>query len=185
VTHQLLRYGNIVPMTEPVDNRPIHPGTRIGHIHLKVSELQRSIDFYTEVMGFELVSRYGAEAAFLSAGGYHHHIGLNVWHSKGGSPPPDDTTGLYHFAILLPNRLELARTLRRILQHRWPIDGASDHGVSEAIYLRDPDQNGIEIYSDRAEEEWPRRNGKVEMGSKPLDLSRLLADLQAAESKEP
>jgi catechol 2,3-dioxygenase len=172
-------------MTGPADNRPIHPGTRIGHVHLKVSDLQRSVDFYTEVMGFELTARYGAEAAFLSAGGYHHHIGLNTWHSKGGPPPPENTTGLYHFAILLPTRLELARTLRRILQHRWPIDGASDHGVSEAIYLRDPDETGIEIYSDRPEEQWPHQNGQIEMGTKPLDLRRLLADLHAAESLAP
>jgi catechol 2,3-dioxygenase len=170
--------GNMAFVAEPV-----HPDTRIGHIHLKVSDLERSVHFYTEALGFELVTRYGDQAAFLSAGGYHHHIGLNTWESLGGLPPPRGTTGLYHFAILLPNRLELARTLRRLLDQGWPIDGASDHGVSEAIYLRDPDDNGIEIYADRPREEWPRRDGDLEMTTGPLNLRRLLADLAAAESK--
>lgn len=162
--------------------RPIHSDTRIGHVHLKVSNLERAVEFYTEVLGFEVTAYYGDRAAFVSAGGYHHHIGLNTWESEGGSPPPHGTTGLYHFAILLPNRIELARTLRRLLQHRWPIDGASDHGVSEAIYFRDPDGNGIEIYADRPAEQWPRRDGSVEMTTTPLDMRRLLADLHAAES---
>jgi catechol 2,3-dioxygenase len=162
----------------------IHPDTRIGHVHLKVSDLERSVRFYTEVLGFELVTTYGDQAAFVSAGGYHHHIGLNTWESAGGTPPPPGTTGLYHFAILLPNRLELARTLRRLLEHRWPIEGASDHGVSEAVYLRDPDDNGIEIYADRPRADWPQTNGKIDMVTKPLDLRRLLADLQAAEATE-
>jgi len=157
----------------------IHPETRIGHVHLKVSDLERSVRFYTETMGFELVTYYGSEAAFVSAGGYHHHIGLNTWHSRGAGPPPTSSTGLYHFAILLPNRKELARTLARIVDARWPIDGASDHGVSEAIYLRDPDGNGIEIYRDRDPDEWPRdANGAVDMPSKPLDLEGLLAEIR-------
>jgi catechol 2,3-dioxygenase len=164
-----------------VAEEPIHPDTRIGHIHLKVSDLERSVRFYTEVMGFELMTRYGDQAAFLSAGGYHHHIGLNTWESLGGLPPPRGTTGLYHFAILLPNRIELARTFRRMLDQGWPIEGASDHGVSEAIYLRDPDDNGIEIYADRPKEEWPRRDGELEMTTRALNLRQLLADLAAAE----
>jgi len=157
----------------------IHPETRIGHVHLKVSDLERSVRFYTETMGFELVTYYGTDAAFVSAGGYHHHIGLNTWHSRGAGPPPASSTGLYHFAILLPNRKELARTLARIVDARWPIDGASDHGVSEAIYLRDPDGNGIEIYRDRDPDEWPRdANGAVDMPTKPLDLEGLLAEVR-------
>lgn len=171
--------GNMAFVAEP-----IHPHTRIGHIHLKVSDLERSVRFYSEVLGFELVTRYGDQAAFLSAGGYHHHIGLNTWESLGGLPPPRGTTGLYHFAILLPNRLELARTLRRMLDQGWPIDGASDHGVSEAIYLRDPDDNGIEIYADRPKEEWPRRDGELEMTTRALNLRQLLADLAAAEAMD-
>jgi catechol 2,3-dioxygenase len=166
-----------------VAEEPIHPDTRIGHIHLKVSDLERSVRFYTEVLGFELMTRYGDQAAFLSAGGYHHHIGLNTWESLGGLPPPRGTTGLYHFAILLPNRIELARTFRRMLDQGCPIEGASDHGVSEAIYLRDPDDNGIEIYADRPKEEWPRRDGELEMTTRALNLRQLLADLAAAESK--
>lgn len=163
---------------------PIHPETRIGHVHLKVSDLERAVRFYTEVLGFELVTRYGEKAAFVSAGGYHHHIGLNTWESEGGSPPPHGTTGLYHFAILLPNRLELARTLRRLLRQRWPIDGASDHGVSEAIYFRDPDGNGIEIYADRSPDRWPRRDGAIDMPTVALDMRRLLADLHVSEGME-
>ncbi len=156
----------------------IHPETRIGHVHLKVSDLEKSVSFYTETMGFELVSYYGRDAAFVSAGGYHHHIGLNTCHSRGGGPPPSNTTGLYHFAILLPNRKELARTLARILKAGWPIDGASDHGVSEAIYLRDPDGNGIEIYRDRDPDEWPRdAEGSVDMPTRALDLENLLAEI--------
>lgn len=158
---------------------PIHPDTKIGHVHLKVSDLERSVKFYTEVMGFELMSRYGAQAAFLSAGGYHHHIGLNTWHSKGGPPAPVESAGLYHFAILLPNRKELARTVKRLIDHGWPLDGASDHLVSEAIYLRDPDNNGIEIYADRPREEWPRRGGEIEMATQPLDMESLMAELDS------
>lgn len=158
---------------------PIHPGTVIGHVHLKVSDLERAVQFYTEIMGFEVTTRYGSSAAFLSAGGYHHHLGLNTWESRGGRPPAPGSTGLYHFAILLPSRLELARTFKRIVDHGWPIGGASDHGVSEAIYLDDPDGNGIEIYRDRPREEWPREpNGDLIMTLDPLDFDGLLAELE-------
>lgn len=157
--------------------QPIHPDTRIGHIHLKVSDLERAVAFYRDAFGFELQQYYGSSAAFLSAGGYHHHLGLNVWESRGGPPPAPGTTGLYHFAILYPNRKELARALRRLIQHGVPIDGASDHGVSEAIYLHDPDGNGIEIYRDRPREEWPRQDDQIAMGTRPLDLRGLLAEL--------
>lgn len=157
--------------------QPIHPDTRIGHIHLKVSDLERAVAFYRDAFGFELQQYYGSSAAFLSAGGYHHHLGLNVWESRGGPPPAPGTTGLYHFAILYPSRKELARALRRLIQHGVPIDGASDHGVSEAIYLHDPDGNGIEIYRDRPREEWPRQDDQIAMGTRPLDLRGLLAEL--------
>jgi catechol 2,3-dioxygenase len=161
-------------MTEPA----IHPQTVIGHVHLKVSDIKRALAFYTEVMGFEVQQRWGDSAAFISAGGYHHHIGLNTWESRGGKAPARGTTGLYHFAILFPNRKELARALNRLLEHEYPIDGASDHGVSEAIYLRDPDGNGIEIYRDRPREEWPHTpDGVLAMVSEPIDLEGLLAEL--------
>ncbi len=156
----------------------IHPETRIGHVHLKVADLERAIGFYRDALGFEEVQRYGNQAAFLSAGGYHHHIGLNTWESRGGSPPPAGTTGLYHLAILYPNRRELARALRRLLDHGVPIGGASDHGVSEAIYLQDPDGNGIELYRDRDPREWPRQaDGTLSMTLDRLDLDGLLAEL--------
>ncbi|HEV3472964.1 MAG TPA: VOC family protein [Actinomycetota bacterium] len=155
----------------------IHPETRIGHVHLKVSDIDRSIAFYGDIMGFELQERMGNDAAFMSAGGYHHHLGLNTWHSRGGSPPPASTTGLYHFAILYPDRPALATALKRLVDAGWPIDGASDHGVSEAIYLRDPDGNGIEIYRDRPRAEWPRKaDGSLAMTLAPLDLDALLAE---------
>jgi catechol 2,3-dioxygenase len=158
---------------------PIHPDTVIGHVHLKVSDLDRAVKFYTEVMGFEIMQRLHGSAAFLSAGGYHHHLGLNTWESRGGRPPAPGSTGLYHFAILLPSRLELARTFKRIIDHDWPISGASDHGVSEAIYLDDPDGNGIEIYRDRPREEWPREaDGSLSMIIAPLDINSLLAELE-------
>jgi len=154
----------------------LHPDTRIGHVHLKVADLERAVAFYRDVLGFDLVQRYGKSAAFLSAGGYHHHIGLNVWESRGGTPPPHGHTGLYHLAILYPSRVELARALRRLLEHRVPISGASDHGVSEAIYLSDPDGNGVELYVDRPREEWPRdADGQLAMMTEPLDLESLLA----------
>jgi catechol 2,3-dioxygenase len=149
----------------------------IGHVHLKVSELERSIKFYTEVLGLDLTQRYGRSAAFLSYGGYHHHIGLNVWESKGGVPPTPGSTGLFHLAILYPTRQALAAALKRVIDNGVAIDGAADHGVSEAIYFRDPDENGIEIYWDRPEPEWPRENGEIAMVSDPLDLPALLAEL--------
>lgn len=156
---------------------PIHPQTRIGHVHLKVADLERAIAFYHGVLGFEITQRYGKQAAFLSAGGYHHHIGLNTWESLGGSPPPPGTTGLYHTAILYPDRAALADALRRVLAAKIPLDGASDHGVSEALYLRDPDENGVELYRDRPESEWPRKSdGSLDMYSRPLDLQALLAE---------
>jgi catechol 2,3-dioxygenase len=155
---------------------PIDPGVRIGHVHLKVSDLERSLAFYTGVLGFELTQRYGRQAAFVSAGGYHHHIGLNTWESKGGSPPPANSTGLYHFAILYPTRAALADALRRLMAAGIPLDGASDHGVGEALYLRDPDDNGIELYWDRPREQWPRTaDGGINMITRPLDLQALLA----------
>src|SRR5512132_1030883 len=135
---------------------PIDPNVRIGHVHLKVADLERSLAFYRDVLGFELTQRLGRQAAFLSAGGYHHHIGLNTWESAGGSPPPEGTTGLYHLAILYPSRADLADALRRLAEHKVPLDGASDHGVSEALYLHDPDFNGIELYWDKPESQWPR-----------------------------
>jgi catechol 2,3-dioxygenase len=159
------------------NERPIDPATRIGHVHLKVSDLQRSLDFYCGVLGFELQQRYGREAAFISAGGYHHHIGLNTWESEGGRPPPPGSTGLFHVAILYPSRAALADALRRLMAAKIPLDGASDHGVSEALYLRDPDQNGVELYCDRPDELWPRLpDGRLAMSTQPLDLNSLLAE---------
>ena len=158
-------------------SRPIHPGTRIGHVHLKVADLDRALGFYCEVLGFELMQRYGEQAAFVSAGGYHHHIGLNTWESLGGSPPPAGSTGLFHTAILYPTRAALADALRRLIKAGVPLDGASDHGVSEALYLRDPDQNGVELYRDRPEAEWPREpDGTLAMHTRRLDLDALLAE---------
>jgi len=155
----------------------IHPETQIGHVHLKVADLPRAIAFYRDALGFDLVEQMGNSAAFLSAGGYHHHIGLNTWESQGGSPPAPDATGLYHLAILYPNRVELARALQRLIDHGAQIDGASDHGVSEAIYLHDPDGNGIEIYRDRPRAEWPRTpDGGIRMVLDPLDLPALLRE---------
>ena len=154
---------------------PIHQGVRIGHVHLKVADLERSLAFYCGVLGFELTQRYGDGAAFVSAGGYHHHIGLNTWESLGASPPPRHTTGLFHLAILYPTRAALADALRRLMEAGIPLDGASDHGVSEALYLRDPDQNGVELYRDRAEAEWPRSpDGTLAMTTRRLDLDDLL-----------
>jgi catechol 2,3-dioxygenase len=154
---------------------PIAAGARIGHVHLKVADLQRGLDFYVGVLGFQLMQKYGAQAAFISAGGYHHHIGLNTWESLGGSPPPAGSTGLFHTAILYPTRASLADALRRLIAAKIPLDGASDHGVSEALYLRDPDQNGVELYWDRPENEWPRdANGGLAMTTGRLDLNNLL-----------
>jgi catechol 2,3-dioxygenase len=169
------------PLDEPVSvaqsGRPIGAGARIGHVHLKVADLDRALAFYCGVLGFELMQRYGADAAFISAGGYHHHIGLNTWESKGGRPPPSGSTGLFHTAILYPTRAELADALRRVLAAGIPLDGASDHGVSEALYLRDPDQNGVELYRDRPEPEWPRTpDDRLDMFTRRLDLDSLLAE---------
>ena len=155
----------------------IPAGTRIGHVHLRVADLDRAIRFYQEVMGFDLTARLGNSAAFLSAGGYHHHLGLNTWESKGGSPPPPGTTGLYHFAVNYPTRRDLAAALQRLLDHRWPIDGASDHGTHEAIYLRDPDGNGIELAWDRDPADWPREGERLAMYTRPLDFEGLIAEL--------
>jgi catechol 2,3-dioxygenase len=149
--------------------------TRIGHVHLKVSNIQQSLDFYCGILGFELVTMYGDNAAFISAGGYHHHIGLNTWMSKDGDPPPKNSTGLFHTAILLPTRQDLAVMLNRLREAKYPISGASDHGVSEAIYLNDPDENGVELYWDRPKEEWPKNeDGSLNMYTRPLDLVSLL-----------
>ncbi len=159
-----------------MSNQPIDPHVRIGHVHLKVADLERALHFYRDVLGFELQQRFGTQAAFVSAGGYHHHIGLNTWESQGGSPPPQGTTGLYHVAILFPTRALLAVALRRVLAAGIELDGASDHGVSEALYLRDPDGNGVELYWDRPESEWPRSvGGELAMFTRALDLDGLLA----------
>jgi catechol 2,3-dioxygenase len=151
---------------------------RIGHVHLKVADLERAVAFYRDVLGFALTQRMGDSAAFLSAGGYHHHVGLNVWESRGGAPPPRGSTGLYHFAILYPTRRALAQALQRVWEAGLHLEGASDHGVSEALYLRDPDDNGIELYWDRPREEWPKdASGGLTMYTRPLDLEGLLATL--------
>ncbi|MCX7888381.1 MAG: VOC family protein [Rhodobacteraceae bacterium] len=150
---------------------------RIGHVHLKVADLDRAIAFYHGILGFAVMQRYGTQAAFLSAGGYHHHIGLNTWESKGGTPPAPGHTGLYHTAFLYPSRKDLAQVLKRLVEAGWPLEGASDHGVSEAIYLRDPDGNGVELYRDRDEADWPRRpDGELAMVTERLDLRALLAE---------
>lgn len=160
-----------------LQNETIHPEVKIGHVHLKVANLQRALDFYCGILGFELQLKMGDSAAFISAGGYHHHIGLNTWESENGSPPAAGTTGLYHVAILYPSRVELAKAVRRVLEAGVSLTGASDHGVSEAIYLNDPDGNGIELYRDRPTEEWPKTNsGDFTMFSKPLNLTELLIE---------
>jgi catechol 2,3-dioxygenase len=156
----------------------LDPRVDIGHVHLKVSDIDRSLAFYRDILGFDVMQRLGDEAAFISAGGYHHHLGLNTWESRGGSPPPPGTTGLFHVAIRYPDRAQLRDALRRLVEARWPVNGATDHGVSEAIYLRDPDGNGIELYRDKPEAEWPRpaEGDGVEMYSRPFDLQALLAE---------
>jgi catechol 2,3-dioxygenase len=166
---------------------PAHPDTRIGHVHLRVADLDRAVAFYRDVLGFEVTQYYGTSAAFLSAGGYHHHIGLNVWESRGGTPPPPGHTGLYHLAILYPSRLELSRALRRLVENAVPLAGASDHGVSEAIYLNDPDGNGLELYVDRPRDEWPRgADGDLQMVTRALDVQALyeLAESTAAPAED-
>jgi catechol 2,3-dioxygenase len=167
-------------MTPNTHARPVDARVRIGHVHLKVADLERSLAFYRDVLGFGLTQRMGSQAAFLSAGGYHHHLGLNTWESAGGHPPPPGATGLYHVAILYPTRAELADAVRRVLKAGIPLEGASDHGVSEAIYLRDPDHNGVELYWDRPEEQWPyAADGSLAMGTRHLDLDDLLANIPA------
>jgi catechol 2,3-dioxygenase len=162
-------------MAQPTS--PIDAGVRIGHVHLKVADLERSLKFYQGVLGLELTQRFGGQAAFLSAGGYHHHLGLNTWESAGGSPPPPGTTGLYHTAIVYPTRALLADALRRLLAAGIELDGAADHGVSEALYLRDPDDNGVELYWDRPKDQWPRTpDGGLAMFTRPLDLDALLGE---------
>jgi catechol 2,3-dioxygenase len=165
----------IAVMSLQTNTGSIDPRVRIGHVHLKVADLERALDFYCGVLGFELTQRYGRQAAFVSAGGYHHHLGLNTWESLGGSPPPPGMTGLYHLAILYPTRAALADAVRRLLAAGISLEGASDHGVSEAIYLRDPDQNGLELYWDRPREQWPRtHDGELAMFTRSLDLEALL-----------
>lgn len=163
-------------------HRPIHPDTRIGHVHLKVADLERALGFYRDVLGFEVTQWYGREAVFLSAGGvggYHHHIGLNTWQSLGRPPPPPGSTGLFHLAILYPTRAALADALRRLMAVGIALDGASDHGGSEALYLRDPDGNGVELYHDRPPGQWPRTpDGQLAMHTRPLDLESLLAEAE-------
>jgi len=162
-------------MKEKSVSTPIDAGVRIGHVHLKVADLERALKFYCGVLGFELQQKFGTQAAFISAGGYHHHIGLNTWESAGGSPPPPRSTGLYHVAILYPTRALLADAVRRVLAANVELDGAADHGVSEAIYLRDPDGNGVELYWDRPKENWPRTpDGELTMFTRQLDLAELL-----------
>lgn len=159
---------------------PVAAGTRIGHVHLKVSDLDRAVAFYGGVLGFEVQQFYGSQAAFLSAGGYHHHIGLNTWESRGGKRPPPGTTGLFHTAFLYPTRRDLADALHRLIVAKWPLSGASDHGVSEALYLDDPDGNGVELYWDKPESEWPRNpDGSLAMVTRRLDLDDLLRELDA------
>jgi catechol 2,3-dioxygenase len=168
-------------MEKPAARPLVHPETRIGHVHLKVANIERALGFYRDLLGFEVTQWYGEDAVFLSAGGYHHHIGLNTWGGRDVPPAPRNTAGLFHLAILYPERRELARMLKRFLDMGYPLDGASDHGVSEALYLRDPDDNGVELYWDRPREEWPRpADGEgVAMFTRPLDLKGLLAELEA------
>ncbi len=170
--------------TEKEQTRRVNPGTRIGHVHLKVADIERALGFYRDILGFEVTQRYGEDAVFVSAGGYHHHIGLNTWMSKGAPPAPRGSAGLFHLAILYPERRDLAQALKWLLEADYRLDGASDHGVSEALYLRDPDGNGVELYVDRPEEEWPRTaDGGLAMVTQPLDLESLLSELDATEGE--
>lgn len=169
--------GPLASIEPELTPRPIDAGVRIGHAHLKVADIDRALAFYCGVLGFQLTQRYGAEAAFVAAGGYHHHIGLNTWESRGGLPPPPGTTGLFHVAILYPTRAALADALKRLIEAGVALDGASDHGVSEALYLRDPDGNGLELYWDREPQDWPRTpDGKLAMVTRRLDLEALLRE---------
>jgi catechol 2,3-dioxygenase len=161
------------------DSYKIPDQTRIGHIHLKVADIQRSLDFYCGILGFELITTYGADAAFISAGGYHHHIGLNTWQSKNRPPAPKDHAGLFHTAILYPTRKDLAIALSRLIEANWPLSGAADHGVSQAIYLDDPDENGVEIYWDRPRDNWPKNpDGSIQMYTRALDLQDLISEIE-------
>ena len=172
-----LSYQNHPTRMAASEHKPIHPGADIGHVHLKVADLDRALGFYRDILGFVVMQRIGDLVAFLSAGGYHHHIGLNTWESLGGDPPPRGTTGLYHTAIRYPTRAALAEAVYRVLTAQWSLDGAADHGVSEAIYLRDPDENGVELYWDRPSEGWPRdADGTLSMYTRRLDLNALLAE---------
>jgi catechol 2,3-dioxygenase len=165
-------------MSANLSPKPIDPAVRLGHVHLKVADLERALKFYCGVLGFELQQRFGTQAAFVSAGGYHHHIGLNTWESAGGSPPPPHSTGLFHLAILYPTRAALADALRRLVRAGVELDGAADHGVSEALYLRDPDANGVELYWDRPREQWPRSPaGELAMFTRALDVAALLKEI--------
>lgn len=162
---------------EAIVSPAIHPGVRVGHVHLKVSNIERALGFWRDALGLEVQQWYGRQAVFLSAGGYHHHIGLNSWESEGGSPPPRGTTGLYHVALVYPDRPALAAALKRLVEHGVALEGAADHGVSEALYLSDPDGNGVELYLDRPEQEWPRdAAGELAMVTRPLDVRALLAE---------
>ena len=175
--------GEVDGKADAPQHRPIDPGVSIGHVHVKVADIDRSLAFYCGVLGFELIQRYGPDAAFISAGGYHHHIGLNTWESKDGAPPSPGSTGLYHLAILYPTRAALADALQRLIAAGIHLDGASDHGVSEALYLRDPDDNGVELYWDRPREVWPRTpSGRLEMFTRRLDLQGLLNELQGRQA---
>jgi catechol 2,3-dioxygenase len=178
--------GDINESMTDTKSGAIHPEVCIGHVHLKVADINRALAFYCGVLGFGLMQRLGSQAAFISAGGYHHHIGLNTWESSGGSPPPRGSTGLYHLAIRYPTRVQLADALRRVLDARIALDGASDHGVSEAIYLRDPDSNGVELYWDRPREAWPMtERGELAMYTRALDLHRLLAEAPGTLPNDP
>jgi catechol 2,3-dioxygenase len=168
------------PVSEP-NLRPLDPRVDVGHVHLKTADIDRVLEFYVGILGFDVVTRWDS-AAFISAGGYHHHLGFNTWSSAGGSPPPPGTTGLFHVAIRYPTRAALGDALRRLREADWPLDGATDHGVSEALYVRDPDENGVELYWDRPAEQWPKdEHGKLTMYNAPLDLASLLAEADAAE----
>lgn len=173
---QSIKTADKTTMAQPLPPYKLHAATRIGHTHLKVANLERALAFWRDIIGLEVQQQAGDNAAFLSAGGYHHHIALNTWESKNGGPPAEGTTGLYHVALLYPDRKSLGLALKRLIECGWPLDGAADHGVSEALYLRDPDNNGVELYRDRDPKDWPKdQDGKLAMHTKRLDLQELLA----------